>query len=61
MSSCRRRVPKGVVSSIRRSPLMKMTAMKMNITMTNTLTILGFAVRIMIKLAQAPRELINET
>jgi len=38
---------------------MKMTAMKMNITLTNALTILGFAVRIMMKLAQVPRELIQ--
>jgi len=35
---------------------MKMTAMKMNIPLTNALTIVSFAVRIMMKLAQAARE-----
>ena len=38
---------------------MKMTAMKMNIPLTNALTVVGFAVRIMMRLAQAARELID--
>lgn len=59
MSLCRRRVPRNAVSSIKRGPLMKMTAMKKNITLINALTIVGLAVRIMMKLAQVARELIQ--
>ena len=64
MSSCRRRAPRSAVSFINRSPLMKMIVTMMTYTITVikgpmiTVTV-GFVVRIMMKLAQDVRVLID--